>query len=134
MQTGNRRTTWLPPSWWQIVSRLSRSVSATLSRLTLPLRLGTALLCLSLFAGCAATRSPEPRKLAECVIPTAKLQPTQEPPLSDGTNGSMMQECNQCRLALQSCNQDKKTTLEILTYQNQLRTQSSSESTNSKKD
>lgn len=72
-------------------------------------RVYLALCCLSLCASCAA---PAPRQVPVtqyvCFMRPEWLQPTPVPPLKDQTVGQLIEETQQVREALASCNADKQ--------------------------
>lgn len=105
-------------------SQISRRPTAgwrnNLPHWAVPLALGLMLLLILMSAGCAMLPTKQV-VLDSCYVPTKELQPTPVPPLSDQTNGSLMQEANDSRDALTACNKDKADALKILTDQNKRR-------------
>lgn len=88
------------------------------------LLLGLMLLLILMSSGCAWLRTAPPatsRELVSCYIPQKELAPTQVPPLSQGTNGQLLQEANDSRDAIASCNRDKADALNLLLLQNKKR-------------
>lgn len=81
---------------------------------------GLTLLFLMISAGCAAIPSRQV-VLDSCYVPTQELQPTPVPPLNDAKGKDLVQEANDSRDAVTSCNKDKADALKSLLLQNKRR-------------
>lgn len=84
------------------------------------LAVGLTLLCLTIFAGCAAIPSRQV-VLDSCYVPTQELRPTPVPPLNDAKGKDLVQEANDSRDAVTACNKDKADALKSLLLQNKRR-------------
>jgi hypothetical protein len=61
------------------------------------------------FAGCAGLKPDAPQQTSPCNAPLNLLEPTQQPPLKDGTLNDLLQENKEVRTALDTANEDKAT-------------------------
>lgn len=85
-----------------------------------PLAVSLTLLLILTSAGCAAIPSRQVA-LDSCYVPTQELQPTPVPPLNDALIKDLVQEANDSRDAVTSCNKDKADALKSLLLQNKRR-------------